>query len=373
MRLASAARLLHRACRPACRAMASAAAPGRYGSGPLPPATWQQSMLRVRDPQKRREREERGQVAAALTPRSLAFYRDVLGLSLVDKYDFPASKFSLYFLQSLPLGAVPAHEPGSDAAHAALWATPGVTLELTHNWESEEVYHAGNEPGDGFGHIALAVQDLTAAVVRLDAAGVRFKKRPEEGRMRSIAFVFDPDGYWVELVERGRDPADALPSPFFTLAQTMVRVKEPQVALAFYRSLGMTLVRETHASDFSIYFLATLPTDSVVPDPTSPEAREFVKAELYPRRVPVLELTHNHGTENQPDFAHRTGNEAGKRGFGHLGFLVPDVYAETARLQAAGVAFQKLPDQGSMKGLAFARDPDGYWIELIKRGQDGRF
>ena len=211
-------------------------------------------------------------------------------------------KFSLYFLQSLPAGAGAPAEPGSDAAHAALWSTPGVTLELTHNWGTETQadfkHHPGNEPGDGFGHLAFAVEDLEAACARLDAAGVRFKKRPAEGRMRTIAFVYDPDGYWVEIVEReklGVTMGDtSAPPPYFSYAQTMLRVKDPKPSLAFYTErLGMRLVRATHAETFSIYFLATLPADAVLPeDLASPEAREFVKRELYPRCVPILELTH---------------------------------------------------------------------------------
>jgi len=55
------------------------------------------------------------------------------------------------------------------------------------------------------------------------------------------------------------------------------------------------------------------------------------------------------------------------RGFGHIAFNVEDVYAMSAALEAAGVAFQKRPDEGRMKGLAFCLDPDGYWIELVKR------
>lgn len=46
---------------------------------------------------------------------------------------------------------------------------------------------------------------------------------------------------------------------------------------------------------------------------------------------------------------------------GHIGFLVPDVYEISAKLEKAGVEFQKKPDDGTMKGLAFAKDPDGYW------------
>ena len=50
----------------------------------------------------------------------------------------------------------------------------------------------------------------------------------------------------------------------------------------------------------------------------------------------MLELTHNHGTENDPDFKHKNGNEQGKRGFGHIGFLVDDVGEACAAIEAAG-------------------------------------
>ena len=96
----------------------------------------------------------------------------------------------------------------------------------------------------------------------------------------------------------------------------------------------------------------------------------------------TLELTHNHGSEDQADFKlwnGNTGRDAGKpgdanyaeepaaRGFGHIAFNCDDVYEATDRLVANGVAFQKKPDEGRMKGLAFALDPDGYWIELVRR------
>mmetsp|Transcript_6546 Transcript_6546/g.24313 ORF Transcript_6546/g.24313 Transcript_6546/m.24313 type:complete len:134 (+) Transcript_6546:28-429(+) len=130
----------------------------------------------------------------------------------------------------------------------------------------------------------------------------------------------------------------------------------------------MTLVRESHFGDFSLYFLASLPKGFDVPDPTSEEASPFVKRELYPACVPILELTHNHGTEDDPDFQHYNGNDEPRRGFGHLGFLVDDVYDACAKLENAGVSFQKRPDEGGIKGIAFAKDPDGYWVEIVKRG-----
>ena len=52
------------------------------------------------------------------------------------------------------------------------------------------------------------------------------------------------------------------------------------------------------------------------------------------------------------------------RGFSHIAFNCDDVYAATEKLLAKGINFQKKPDEGSMKSLAFALDPDGYWIEL---------
>jgi hypothetical protein len=75
-----------------------------------------------------------GQIRVKDPEKSLQFYRDVMGLTLVDKYDFEQFAFSLYFLQSLPADEVYTLTPGSPEAHKYLWSTPGVTLELTHNW-----------------------------------------------------------------------------------------------------------------------------------------------------------------------------------------------------------------------------------------------
>jgi catechol 2,3-dioxygenase-like lactoylglutathione lyase family enzyme len=63
-----------------------------------------------------------------------------------------------------------------------------VTIELTHNWGTETkegpAYHSGNQEKDGFGHLAFACEDVYKCSEDLEAAGVLFKKRPDEGRMK---------------------------------------------------------------------------------------------------------------------------------------------------------------------------------------------
>ena len=132
---------------------------------------------------------------------SLDFYTRVLGYQLIDKRDFPEAQFSLYFLAYVPAGAtVPV-----DDAQRRLWMAglPGV-LELTHNHGTENqegaVYHDGNSDPRGFGHICVSVPDIEAACQRFEDLGVTFQKRLTDGRMKHLAFIKDPDGYWVEII-----------------------------------------------------------------------------------------------------------------------------------------------------------------------------
>lgn len=200
----------------------------------------------------------------------------------------------------------------------------------------------------------LSVDDVYEASDKLEKAGFSFKKKPDEGRMKGLAFVYDPDGYWVEIVKRG-DKTE-IPN-YHNFSQTMLRIKDPAKSIPFYRKLGMKVLSERHFDDFSLYFLGC----------------DLSKAagnaeEVKDRFQPVLELTHNHGTEKDDSFKHFNGNEEGRQGFGHTGFLVDDVYKACDAIRPEGYGFRKEPDGGSMKGLAFAYDPDGYSIEIIRRG-----
>ncbi|WP_373457046.1 lactoylglutathione lyase [Porphyrobacter sp. GA68] len=150
--------------------------------------TFNHTMLRIKDPEP-----------------SLAFYRDLLGMTLLRQLDFPEAEFSLYFLAFVEEGeAIPTDDAG---VREYLFSRSGV-LELTHNWgtekESGPTYHNGNAEPRGFGHIALAVPDVHAACERFNEAGVEFVKRPDEGRMKGLAFIADPDGYWVEVLSARR-------------------------------------------------------------------------------------------------------------------------------------------------------------------------
>lgn len=147
--------------------------------------TLNHTMLRIKDPK-----------------RSLAFYSHVFGMRVLRKLDFPEMRFTLYFLARLEEEDRVPEDPGE----RTMWTFgQRSVLELTHNWGTEDqddfAYHDGNAEPQGFGHIGFSVQDLSQAVHWLDSNGVEFVKRPEEGKMKNVAFVKDPDGYWIELVE----------------------------------------------------------------------------------------------------------------------------------------------------------------------------
>jgi len=111
---------------------------------------------------------------------SITFYVDVLGMQLLRRKDYPNGKFTLAFI---------GYGPESDEA----------VIELTHNWDTSE-YDLGN----AFGHVAIEVDDAYAACSMITERGGNVVR--EAGPMKHgttvIAFVEDPDGYKIELIQR---------------------------------------------------------------------------------------------------------------------------------------------------------------------------
>ncbi len=112
--------------------------------------------------------------------RSLNFYTQVLGMTLLRRHDYPEGRFTLAFV---------GYGPESEVA----------VLELTHNWDTSSY-----ELGTAYGHIALAVDDARAACEQIRQRGGKVVREagPMKGGTTVIAFVEDPDGYKVELIER---------------------------------------------------------------------------------------------------------------------------------------------------------------------------
>ncbi len=112
--------------------------------------------------------------------RSIDFYTQILGMQLLRQTENPQYKYTLAFVG---YGANPEH----------------AEIELTYNWGVDSY-----EQGTAFGHIALGVPDVYAACEKIRAAGGNITREagPVKGGSTVIAFVTDPDGYKIELIER---------------------------------------------------------------------------------------------------------------------------------------------------------------------------
>ncbi|XP_068645732.1 lactoylglutathione lyase isoform X2 [Aristolochia californica] len=147
----------------------------------------------------------------------------------------------------------------------------------------------------------------------------------------------------------------------YFMQQTMFRIKDPKVSLDFYsRVLGMTLLKRLDFPEmkFSLYFMGY---ENPAAAPTIPSDRTVW---TFSQKA-TIELTHNWGTESDPEFKGYHNGNSDPRGFGHIGITVDDVYKACERFEQLGVEFVKKPVDGKMKGLAFIKDPDGYWIEIF--------
>ena len=112
--------------------------------------------------------------------KSLSFYTKLLGMKLLRKKDYPAGKFTLAFVGY-----------GSEEQNPV--------IELTHNWNTKKY-----ELGTGYGHIAIGVKDIYETCKSIEAQGGNIVRKP--GPMKHsetlIAFIEDPDGYKIELIQK---------------------------------------------------------------------------------------------------------------------------------------------------------------------------
>uniref|UniRef100_A9U2M8 Lactoylglutathione lyase n=1 Tax=Physcomitrium patens TaxID=3218 RepID=A9U2M8_PHYPA len=142
----------------------------------------------------------------------------------------------------------------------------------------------------------------------------------------------------------------------YFLQQTMYRIKDPKASLDLIKRLDF------EEAKFSLYFLGYENPETIPNDSSEKTAFLFnCKA--------TLDLTHNWGTESDPDFKGYHNGNSDPRGYGHIGITVDDVYKACEGFEKLGVEFAKRPDEGRMKGLAFIKDPDGYWIEIFDFGR----
>lgn len=110
--------------------------------------------------------------------RSVQFYTDVLGMTLLRQKDFPEGRFTLAFV-------------GYQAE------SEGAVIELTHNWDDSAYEH-----GNAFGHMAIQVDDVYKAceLIRQKGGEITRDAGPMKGTNSILAFVKDPDGYSIELL-----------------------------------------------------------------------------------------------------------------------------------------------------------------------------
>jgi len=111
--------------------------------------------------------------------RSLAFYTEIMGMRLLRRKDYPGGRFTLAFVGYCE-------------------ESEGAVIELTHNWDTSQY-----ALGDAFGHIAIGVDDIYTVCERIRQSGGNIVREPGPMQHGStvIAFVEDPDGYKIELIE----------------------------------------------------------------------------------------------------------------------------------------------------------------------------
>ena len=196
-------------------------------------------------------------------------------------------------------------------------------LELTYNHDGRTY-----TMGDAWGHIAVRVDDVYDAYEKLMSEGVEDYRDPDSCG-GSYAFVKDPDGHEIEIVERDAGPR-------WGIDHTMIRVEDADEAIGWYtRKLDYSLGKRSEHDSFSLYFM---------------------KPEHAPDTAMDLELTYNHDgrTYSMGD------------AWGHLAIAYPDLEAAWDQLMSREAEDYRDPKSCGWS-YAFTKDPDGHELEVVVR------
>lgn len=155
-------------------------------------------------------------------------------MKMIRKIEQPEAKFDLYFM---------GYDSPKAESHANHWSDREGLIELTHNYCTEDdasykVNNGNTDPHKGFGHTCISVDNLQAACQRIEDAGYKFQKKLTDGRMKSIAFALDPDGYWVEII--GQNSVESTEGVKTTDLETYRMVR---CCLSGYHNADPTLLR----------------------------------------------------------------------------------------------------------------------------------
>lgn len=244
--------------------------------------------------------------------RTIKFYTECLGMKLLRQRDIPEEKYSNAFLGY-----------GPEDSH--------FVLELTYNYGVESY-----DIGTGFGHFAIATEDIFKLVedIRAKGGNVTREPGPVKGGNTVIAFVKDPDGYLFELIQRGPTPEP--------LCQIMLRVGDLDRSINFYeKACGMKLLRKSDKPSYE-YAIAML---------------GYANEE----ETTVLELTYNYGVKE-----YTRGNA-----YAQVAIGTDDVYksAEALRvvIQEHGgkITREPGPIPGINTKITSFLDPDGWKVVFV--------
>ena len=275
--------------------------------------------------------------------RSLSFYCHKLGMTLVFKTQ--TSGVEHYFLS---------FENTGSAMLVLMYDPAGKPPDVSPQPSRTE----------GYWKFSIAVPSLEQARQQLLASGIAVGHCFEVKGVAYLCHLQDPDGYCIELIQHtfynpDEDPASAtvdLSGASVALNLSTLRVKDIDASLAFYQSLGMSLISRQAVPDrnMTLYFLSGLNE----PVPSQNVDAIGIREWLWQRPYTLLELQHIHGTETREDFQYRVGYESGFMG---LDIKVPQLepYKERFRCQEGRV----LTTLGEVSSMELC-DPDGYMLRL---------